>query len=664
MPSRINTRLAPVIRHIRNRHLFLLDIILIALSAWLSFAMRLGRPLPANLETLMTYMLVAELLRLAVLYGLGIYTRYWLFASVEELLSLALSTSASSVAIGIAFLAVLLPLEVVRGFPRSVIFIDWLLSLGLIGGSRFLMRAMGDSAARAGRGSMMDRVTTVLIVGAGEAGGIIARELTKFPQLGMKAIGFVDDDAAKQGTRVHGLPVLGGCHDLAWLIVKHQVQQVIIAMPTAPGPVIRHIRQIGGKAGATVRTMPAIHEILSGQISLRQVRDIQIEDLLRREPVQTDIQAIHGYLGGKRVAVTGAGGSIGAELCRQILSAGPSMLLLIGHGENSIFEIEQELLRNFPTVPLQPIIADVRDAERITWLFRSWRPQIVFHAAAHKHVPLMELNVAEAVTNNILGTRHLVRAAEAANVERLVLISTDKAVRPVSVMGASKRIGEMIVQEAARRLARPYVAVRFGNVLGSRGSVIPLFKEQIRAGGPVTITHPDMTRYFMTIPEAVTLVLQAGVLGVGGEIFVLDMGQPIKVLNLALDLIELSGLQPYDDIEIVFTGVRPGEKLHETLLCGDETFARTAHEKILVAANSHEQATANLDQIIDELQRLARGQREGQILDMFRQILPDYRAIQLPPVRMGDSRETGPAPHETAASGTSEGLRYSSHAAG
>jgi len=313
-------------------------------------------------------------------------------------------------------------------------------------------------------------------------------------------------------------------------------------------------------------------------------------------------------------------------------------LLLIGHGENSIFEIEQELRRKFPAVLIQPVIADIRDQERMAWIFRTWRPGIVFHAAAHKHVPLMEYNAIEAVTNNILGTRNVVRAAEGANVERLVMISTDKAVQPVSVMGVTKLIAEMVVQETARRIARPYVAVRFGNVLGSRGSVIPLFKEQIKAGGPVTVTHPQMTRYFMTIPEAVLLVLQAGALGVGGEVFVLDMGQPIKVLDLAVDLIELSGLKPYDDIEIVFTGVRPGEKLHEMLFYPDEAHTRTAHEKILVAQNGRGEMVEGLDEAIDCLEQLAHDQRETEILELLGKILADYRTAGAIRVKPGDGK--------------------------
>ncbi len=629
-----------VARGIRNRHLFLLDIILITLSVWLSFAMRLETLAPMRLlSTAVQYLALDLLIRMATLYTMGIYQRYWLYASIEEMLLLALAIMASTAVIVAVTLGVLLPLGYLVGLPRSVPLIGGLVSLFLIGGSRFTIRVLGRKGAPSHFAAGADAPLPVLIAGAGEAGGIIARELLHNPQLGLQAVGLVDDDPAKQGVRVHGLPVLGMCRDLPWLIAKYEVGQVVIAMPTASGTAIRQIREACSKAGAKVRTMPGIYEILSGQVGLQMVRDVQIEDLLRREPVQADGQAIHGYLYRRRVAVTGAGGSIGSELCRQIAAVGPGLLLLIGHGENSIFEIEQELRRKFPTVPIQPVIADIRDPERMAWIFRTWRPQIVFHAAAHKHVPLMEGNVVEAVTNNVLGTRNVVRAAEAAGVERLVMISTDKAVCPISVMGATKRIAEMVVQEAAHRLARPYMAVRFGNVLGSRGSVIPLFKAQIKAGGPVTVTHPEMTRYFMTIPEAVHLVLQAGVLGAGGEIFVLDMGQPIKVLDLAADLIELSGLKPHEDVEIIFTGIRPGEKLHESLFGPGEAQAVSAHEKILVSRNGHTESLHDLDEVIGRLERLARQQREADILEVFQAILPDYRPAEADYQPLADDRE-------------------------
>jgi len=616
-----------ITHRIRNRHLFFLDVILISLSVWFSFGIRLEMFVPMDyLQGVAAFVLVALLVRLAVFYALDIYRRYWLLATVEEWLLLFLSITASSVGIGVILLGILWPSQLITGFPRSILLIDWLLSLCLMGGSRFYLQALNSTRAWARQAGSPSQRTLILIAGAGEAGKIIVQELANNPKLGFKAVGFVDDDPAKQGFRVHGVPVLGRCQDLPDLVRKYNVPQVIIAMPTAPGTLVREIRERCSQAGASVRTMPSIYEILAGQVSLQHVRDVQIEDLLRREPIQTDVEAVRNYLHGNRVAITGAGGSIGSELCRQIAAIGPDLLLLIGHGENSIFGIEQELRRRFPEVSVQSIIADVRDQGRLDWVFSTWRPQVVFHAAAHKHVPLMECNVVEAVTNNIVGTRNVVRAAEAAGVERLVMISTDKAVRPASVMGASKRIAEMVVCKAARRLSRPYMTVRFGNVLGSRGSVIPVFLEQIRTGGPVTVTHPDMTRYFMTIPEAVHLVLQAGIVGASSDVLVLDMGEPVRILDLAETIVKLSGFRPHEDIDIVFTGMRLGEKLHESLFYPNEVPAYTSHGSIMIAQNGHGLAALDLDGMIDRLERLARDQNDAEILEMLEYILTSYQA--------------------------------------
>jgi FlaA1/EpsC-like NDP-sugar epimerase len=437
-------------------------------------------------------------------------------------------------------------------------------------------------------------------MGAGEAGTMIAREMRANPQLGLDPIGYVDDDPGKQGMRIRGLPVLGGRAALPDLVGQHRIDQVIIAMPTAPGKAIREVLAICEQAGVPAKTMPGMYELLGGQVSVNQLRNVEIEDLLRREPVQTDTAAVHDLIAGRAVLVTGGGGSIGSELCRQILRCGPAKLIILGHGENSVFEIHQELLRvaraqlrsdwesrpvtGAPKLPaIIPVIGDIRFANRLHTIFQAHRPDIVFHTAAHKHLPLMEENPSEAVTNNVLGTRNVLDAALAAGVQRFVLISTDKAVNPSSVMGASKRLAELLVQQAAAASGCPYAAVRFGNVLGSRGSVVLTFKQQIAAGGPLTVSDPAMTRFFMTIPEAVQLVLQAAVLGRGGETFVLDMGEPVRIVDLARDLINLSGLEEGRDIDIVFTGLRPGEKLTEELFVPGEAYQRTAHAKIFIA---------------------------------------------------------------------------------
>ena len=375
--------------------------------------------------------------------------------------------------------------------------------------------------------------------------------------------------------------------------------------------------------------MPGLYELLDGSVHISQVREISIEDLLRREPIQTDVAAVTELLAGKRVLVTGGGGSIGSELCRQILRSRPAELLLLGHGENSIFEMHNELMIENQrllgsNVQLTPLIADIRFADRIAALFQRYKPQIIFHAAAHKHVPLMEMNPAEAITNNVLGTRNVVAAARTAGVERFVMISTDKAVNPTSVMGASKRAAELIVYNAALQSGLPYMAVRFGNVLGSRGSVVLTFRKQIAAGGPVTVTHPEMRRYFMTIPEAVQLVLQAGVLGQGGEVFLLDMGEPVKIVDMATDLIRLSGLKVGSDIEIAFTGLRPGEKLYEELFLQGEAYTRTRHEKVFIASNTNQLMPGRLDETLAALTRSADLNDRDAIIRTLQNLVPEY----------------------------------------
>ncbi len=435
----------------------------------------------------------------------------------------------------------------------------------------------------------------MLIAGAGEAGALVLRELRQNPQMGLLPVGFIDDDHGKHGMLLNGVRVLGGRREIEDLVREHHVEQVIIAMPSASGKSIRELTETCDAAGVRARIVPGLYELIGGNVRLNQLRDVQIEDLLRREPVQTDSARVEALLHGKRVLVTGAGGSIGSELCRQILRCCPASLVLLGHGENSIFDIYNELTRlldgpNSPCPPslrprLQPVIADVRFPDRLHAVFAEQKPEVVFHAAAHKHVPLMEDNIADAITNNVLGTMRVVEASLAAGVSHFVLISTDKAVNPTSIMGTTKRIAELIVQRAARSSGCAYEAVRFGNVLGSRGSVVPYFQKQIAAGGPVTVTHPEVRRFFMTIPEAVQLVLQAATMGRGGEVFVLDMGEPVRIVDLARDLIRLSGLEPDRDIKIRYTGLRPGEKLYEELYVASEDYGRTEHEKILRFTN-------------------------------------------------------------------------------
>ncbi len=498
----------------RNRYLLAIDLPLIALCAFLAFALRFDLLFIQNQgETVrwlfIWYLAAAVLIKPPVFLGFGLYRRYWPYASIGDLLAISLAVSASTVGLSIVFVIATL-LHAIEGFSRAVLLIDWLLTLAAIGGLRMSVRVLSETWHRARQAGPVDApARRVLVVGAGQAGTMVAGEMRRNPQLGMTTVGFLDDDASKLGKRMAGLPVLGQTESLTSVLASTRVDEVIIAMPTASGTALRQIAERCRDAGVPSRIMPGVFELLGGVVSVSRLRQIDIADLLRRAPVMVDSKAEH-YVTGQTVLVTGAGGSIGYELCRQVAAANPSGLVLLGHGENSIFDAETSLRQLFPSLRLQSMIADVRDERRIDDLVRQCRPAVVFHAAAHKHVPLMEDNPEEAISNNVFGTVNVVRAALKHGATRLVLISTDKAVAPTSIMGASKRLAEAIVWEAARRSGRAFVAVRFGNVLGSRGSVVPYFKRQIEAGGPLTITHPEMRRFFMTIPEAVHLVLQAG----------------------------------------------------------------------------------------------------------------------------------------------------------
>ncbi len=580
------------LRPLRNRYLFASDVLLLVAAAYISYVLRLETfALGVHWPGFLLFTALALAIIPLVFLSAGVYNRYWRYASVEELLLLAGSVTLGALLAGGISLLVVNLTPAAWPLPRSIPLIFLLLALGATAGPRFLLRlsarAIRSTAQGRANGGNGQPPQPVLILGAGEAGAMIVRELQRNPHLGLEPVGFLDDDLAKHDVKIHGVPVLGDRHAILETARGYGVRQVIIAMPTAPGKTIRELVAICNAAGLQPRIVPGLYELIGGTVSVGQLREVRIEDLLRRAPVQTDVAAVAKLLAGKRVLVTGGGGSIGSELCRQILACKPARLIVLGHGENSIFEITEELKGPAAALGVQfvPVIAGIRFADRLAAVFQAQRPEIVFHAAAHKHVPLMEENPGEAITNNVAGTRNLLAAAEAAGVEHFVMISTDKAVNPTSIMGASKRAAELLVHDAARRTGRPYVAVRFGNVLGSRGSVVLTFRRQIAAGGPITVTDPEMKRFFMTIPEAVQLVLQAAVLGQGGEVFVLDMGEPVKIADLARDLVTLSGLEVGRDIEIVYTGLRPGEKLFEELFIPGEVYARTAHEKIFVANN-------------------------------------------------------------------------------
>ncbi|MBE9523640.1 MAG: polysaccharide biosynthesis protein, partial [Chloroflexi bacterium] len=575
----------------RNRLLLAGDIFLVVVAVLGSFVLRLelGPLFGYYFPQAIWMTLLSLIIKPVVYYFFGLYRRLWAYASTRELVLIISAVSAATVVLSIAvtlmtYIQSLFPEYI--GFPRSVLVIDWLLSILLAGGLRFASRMVAESRSTAANG--IDHKITprrLLIVGAGDAGALVIREIQKNPQLNLTPICFLDDNPSKQKSQIHDVQVVGELDALDSTIVAQQIEEVIIAIPTAPGKVVRYVADVCRERRIPFRTMPGVYELIGGKVSVNRLREVNINDLLRRASAMTDDRRVGSILAGRRVLVTGAGGSIGLEICRQISRWGPSALMMLGHGENSIYEAVLDLKDNQLNQPLHPVIADIRDRDRMTAVFEDFRPQIVFHAAAHKHVPLMELNAEEAITNNVLGTRNVVEIAMTFGVEHLVMISTDKAIRPTSVMGATKRIAELLVLDAAHRTGHAYSVVRFGNVLGSRGSVVPLFQRQIAQGGPVTVTHPDMERYFMTIPEAVHLVLQAGAMSKQGEVFVLKMGHQVKIQDLAEDVIRLSGLEPNKDIEIVYTGVRPGEKLSEELWDRWVSFSPTEHPEIVLLAD-------------------------------------------------------------------------------
>lgn len=605
---------------IRNRFVLIGDIALTIVSVLGSFALRLDvGELPYYFPAVALMCAVALGIKIPTYFFFGLYRRMWIYASTGELRLIIIAVTTASVVTAGVMAVLIVTGNVLPGMPRSALGIDWLLSLVLIGGSRFALRILAEqSMARQidGKGKR------ALVVGAGDVGALVVRELQKSSPLNLTPVGFLDDDPAKQKHTIYGVTVMGKVDDLSLLIDLHKIDIVIIAIPSAPGQLVRMINDVCRIKGIPSRTVPGVYELVGGKVSINRLREVEINDLLRREPVRVNDEAVGAALAGKRVLVTGAGGSIGRELCRQIARRAPAELVLLGHGENSIFEIFLELRADYRDLLLSPVIADVRDEERLAQVFGQHQPQVIFHTAAHKHVPLMEVNIVEAITNNVIGTQNTLQAALEYNVERFVLISTDKAVRPSSIYGATKRLAEMIVLNAAEESQRCFTVVRFGNVLGSRGSIIPIFKQQIARGGPVTITHPDMFRFFMTIPEAVYLVLQAASMENGGETFVLNMGKPIRILSLAEDLIRLSGLEPHRDIEILFTGIRPGEKMTEELWEEGTPLLKTLHPDIFRLDGNTSPLTPNLSQAIDSLVASVHSASTEAIIKLLDELIP------------------------------------------
>ncbi len=514
-----------------------------------------------------------------VFYTAGQYAGWWRYVGLKDLMAVVRATALATlifVAINFIFLES-------RHFPRSVYLLDFILTVVLVGGVRVSVRLFREMMSERARGGQ-EGVRRLLIIGAGDTCETLLRETEKNRNLQFRPVALVDDDPRKRGLRIHHVPVVGSVDDLVEVVKAHEIDEIVIATPSATRDQLRRITERCQETGIKPKILPAVESVLAGRGALGSLREVAIEDLLGRKEVRLDQAAIGAYAAGKTVLVTGAGGSIGSEICRQVCRFAPARLIMLEQAENPLFDIERELrARYLGAIELIPVIADICDAARIESVFGQYRPGVVLHAAAHKHVPLMEANPGEAVRNNVLGTRNVARAAASSGAMSVVMISTDKAINPTSVMGTTKRLAELYVQGMARKHPRTqFIAVRFGNVLGSNGSVIPIFREQILKGGPVTVTHPEMQRYFMTIPEATQLVLQAAARGESGEVFVLDMGEPVRIVDLARDMIRLSGLTPDRDIEIVFTGMRPGEKLFEELSQGDESIAKTDHEKIYI----------------------------------------------------------------------------------
>lgn len=609
-------------RRIRTAYLIAVDVGLLVLSLFLSFLIRFEGKFPVEYLDLADRFLVSVILiKIVVLFLFGLYNSLWEYASIEELLKI----SAASIVANTVMLSFLFLLE--TRIPRSIYIIVSILDIMFIGGVRLSYRMLRRLK---NQGSLFSRSIKkrVMIVGAGDAGAMVIKELKRHGDLHMKPIVVMDDDPMKWGKSIQGITVRAGTKEISRIAKAKRIDEIIIAIPSASKKEIAAIVNECKKTDCNLKILPGVYELINGQVSISEIRNIEIEDLLGRDEVKLDIGDLKALLTNKVVMVTGGAGSIGSELARQIVKYNPQKLILLDLNENGLFQIQHELNRSMAKrksrVPVEVLIASIRDRKRIEKLFAEYRPQIIFHAAAHKHVPLMEDSPYEAIKNNVFGTLNLVELSDRYHVETFVQISTDKAVNPTNVMGATKRICEMIIQTHNHISQTEYVAVRFGNVLGSNGSVIPLFKQQIEAGGPVTVTHPEITRYFMTIPEAAQLVLQAGAMAQGGEIFILDMGEPVKILTLAEDLIRLSGFIPYEDMEIEITGLRPGEKLYEELLLKEEGIHETRHDKIYIGQPLNVDSGYLMTQL-NQLKSMIDEESDLVLKQVLRQIVPTYQ---------------------------------------
>ena len=603
----------------RTRWKFAIDVALWTGAGLLAFPLRQPDQWLTGGASILLYVLATAIVAALVIRVYRLNRQVWRQITVHDL-----ETLLKAIGIGTIVLFVVgLTLHEVRGFPRTVPLIQALLAVVLMGGVRLTLRLWHERQVR-DEVQAADGEHRVLLVGAGDAGARMARDMRRYPRAGLSPVGFLDDNPAKRRMTVAGLPVLGRIDDLPTAARAHDVDEVLITMPSATGTRTRRVVQLAHEAKVRCRILPGVTEILAGEVDLFRVRDVQVEDLLRREPIDLDFSRTGDYIGGRIVLVSGAGGSIGSEIVRQVIRLAPERVILLGQGENSLFELQQELSTEVPDLAHEVIVGSVRDRTKLEEVMVALRPDVVFHAAAHKHIPLMERDPDEAILNNVGGTKNLVEAALSAGVERFVNISTDKAVHPASMVGATKQIAEKVVRALADAAGpdMSYVSVRFGNVLGSRGSVIPLFQEQLRRGGPITLTHPDMTRYFMTIPEASRLVIQAGALGCNGAVYMLDMGTPVQIHALAQDMIRLSGADP-EDIALVYTGLRPGEKLHEELFTEAEHATRTRFEKIL-EARTEEPIDVDFLPRVDALLSSAADRDWSKMSDALGELVPGF----------------------------------------
>ena len=599
------------------------QIIIVSSAFFLAISLRFDGVLPSELSPfLLSLILPLIAIKLATFSLLHLSSGWWRYVSLPDLIALVKANIAGSALFALYISFGPLPVTI----PWSILILDGLLCFMLMSGLRISVR-LGREFASSYNKNCNETMKRIIVVGSGAVAQTIIREIRQSPKLNWDVVGLVDQDASRLRHWFHGVQVLSDIEGLGELLRRASVDQVILANPVLELKQLRQIVAICKKFGVTSKILPNVCEILNEDVSIQHVRDVKLEDLLGRPSVHLDVSNIKQYLGGKRVLITGAAGSIGQEICRQVARFGASSVLLFDQAETPLFDVERELKASFPAVEFIPSLSDVRDAAKVDFVFKCFRPEVVFHAAAYKHVPMSECNPVAAVKNNVIGSRNVVNAADRYQADHFVMISTDKAVNPTNIMGASKRAAEIYAQALAAHSRTSIVTVRFGNVLGSNGSVVPIFQSQILKGGPVTVTDPDVTRFFMTIPEAVQLVLQAGGMGHGGEIFVLNMGEPVRIVQLAEELIRLSGLTPYQDIDLVFTGLRPGEKLHEELLLDEEGVVPTRHEKICVARACHHNL-AELNLQLDRLNNACTAMDSDQVTKLIHTLVPEYHSVK------------------------------------